>query len=78
MKYVYILESETGEHFYVGITEDLQARLGVHNSGAVAHTSKFRPWRLRTFIAFSEERRAYAFEKYLKSASGRAFSRKRF
>jgi putative endonuclease len=78
VKFVYILQSECGLHFYVGITDDLDARLVVHNAGRVAHTSKFRPWRVRTFVAFSDEQRAFAFEKYLKSASGRAFSTKRF
>jgi predicted GIY-YIG superfamily endonuclease len=78
MKYVYILQSESGSHFYVGITDDVDARLVAHNAGAVSHSSIFRPWRLRTFIAFSDENRAFAFEKYLKSASGRAFLSKRF
>lgn len=77
MKYVYILESEIGEHFYVGITDDLRARLARHNAGDVSHTSKFKPWRLKTYVAFSDEKAAFAFEKYLKSASGRAFSKKR-
>jgi predicted GIY-YIG superfamily endonuclease len=42
-KYVYILQSLAGPHFYTGITDDLDARLSEHNSGAVSHTSKFRP-----------------------------------
>jgi hypothetical protein len=33
MKYVYILESHDSEHFYVGITDDLRARLAKHNAG---------------------------------------------
>jgi len=78
MKYVYVLQSEDGEHFYVGVTDDLDARLRVHNSGSVAHTSKFRPWEVRTYIAFDDEQRAFAFERYLKSGSGRAFATKRF
>jgi putative endonuclease len=78
MKFVYILESETGSHFYVGLTDDVDARLRVHNGGSVTHTSKYRPWRLRTYFAFSDANRAVAFEKYLKTASGRAFSTKRF
>jgi predicted GIY-YIG superfamily endonuclease len=78
MKFVYILESEVGEHFYVGITDDVRARLKAHNSRSVAHTSKFAPWRLRTYVAFEHDERAFAFEKYLKSASGRAFATKRF
>jgi putative endonuclease len=78
MKYVYILESEIGEHFYVGITDDLRARLAAHNEGHVSHTSKHLPWRIKTYVALSDEKTAFAFEKYLKSASGRAFSKKRF
>ena len=78
MKYVYILQSQIKlEHFYVGITDDLQARLGKHNAGDVSHTSKFKPWRIKTYTAFNDEKRAIEFEKYLKSASGRAFSKKR-
>jgi putative endonuclease len=40
MKYVYILESLDGEHFYVGVTDDLPAWLLKHNAGEVPHTSK--------------------------------------
>ncbi len=78
MRYVYILESEAEpERFYVGITSDLRARLQKHNRREVAHTSKFVPWRIKTYIAFSDEDQAYRFEGYLKSPSGRAFSKKR-
>ena len=77
MVYVYILESCDGAHFYIGITKDLRQRLAKHNAGEVPHTSKYRPWRLKTYIAFSDERQAFAFERYLKSGSGRAFAKKR-
>lgn len=78
MKYVYILQSLSEvEHFYTGITDDLKARLSAHNSGGVAHTSKYRPWRIKSYIAFTDEARASAFEKYLKSGSGRAFAKSR-
>jgi putative endonuclease len=78
VKYVYILQSEQdGEHFYTGVTDDLKARLSSHNSGAVPHTAKYRPWRIKTYIAFADENRAVAFEKYLKSGSGRAFAKAR-
>ena len=78
MKYVYILQSlAVEEHFYTGITDDLKARLAKHNAGAVTHTSKFRPWRIKSYLAFTDEARAIAFEKYLKSGSGRAFAKKR-
>jgi predicted GIY-YIG superfamily endonuclease len=65
------------EHYYVGMTEDLAARLARHNAGDVSHTAKFRPWRLKTFVGFSDPNQASAFEKYLKTASGRAFAKKR-
>ena len=77
MKYVYILESLDSEHFYIGVTDDPDARLAKHNAGEVTHTSKYKPWRIRTYLAFSDEKLAFAFEKYLKLGSGRAFARKR-
>lgn len=77
MKYVYILHSVRGEHFYVGVTDDLRTRLEKHNAGEVPHTSKHKPWEMKTYIAFSDEAKAFAFELYLKSASGRAFAKKR-
>ena len=76
--YVYILQSEKStKHFYVGFTENLLDRLRVHNAGRVPHTVKFRPWRIKTAIAFIEHQRAIEFERYLKTASGRAFAKKR-
>ena len=75
MKYVYILQSTIDAHFYVGITDDLRARLVKHNAGEVPHTSKFRPWRVKTYVAFNDDKQAIKFEKYLKSPSGRAFSK---
>ena len=77
MKYVYILESLDAEHFYVGIADDLRDRVQGHNAKQVPHTSKYGPWRIKTYVAFSDEKQAFAFEKYLKSASGRAFAKKR-
>jgi putative endonuclease len=78
MTYVYILRSiPFPGRYYVGITSDLRARLRKHNAGEVTHTSKYGPWEIKTYIAFSNEKQAVAFEKYLKSASGRAFAMKR-
>ena len=76
--YVYILESLAPKGgFYVGLTENLSARLTKHNAGEVPHTAKSKPWRIKTAIAFRDRSRAAAFERYLKSPSGRAFSKKR-
>jgi putative endonuclease len=78
VKYVYILQSLTdAERFYTGITDDMDGRLSKHNSGEVPYTSKSRPWRVKTYIRFGDDTQAFAFEKYLKSGSGRAFAKKR-
>lgn len=78
MHYVYLLESEriAGQR-YVGLTTDLKRRLADHNAGKSPHTSKYTPWRLVTYVAFSGETKATAFERYLKSGSGHAFANKR-
>ena len=76
--YVYILQSQTDrKHFYVGNTENLRTRIEKHNAGEVPHTAKFRPWTIKTAIAFSDKAQAFHFETYLKTASGRAFAKKR-
>jgi len=78
MTYVYTLQGvKAPEHFYVGVTADLPERLKKHNAGEVTHTAKHAPWAIKAYIAFNDEKRAFAFEKYLKSASGRAFAKKR-
>ena len=77
--YVYILQSESDpSKFYVGATEDLKLRLLKHNGGEVTHTSKFMPWRIKAYFAFGDRAKAFAFEIYLKSGSGRAFAKKHF
>ena len=77
-EYVCILESlAPSGGFYVGLTDDLAVRLAKHNAGGVSHTAKLRPWRIKLAIAFRDRSRAAAFEKYLKSPSGRAFTKKR-
>jgi predicted GIY-YIG superfamily endonuclease len=76
--YVYILQSiNQPEHHYVGHTDDLHDRLKRHNAGEVPHTSKQRPWRIKTAIAFNDSCQAVLFERYLKTSSGRAFAKKR-
>ena len=78
MWYVYLLESETFEgQRYVGMSSDLKRRLTDHNAGKSAHTSKYAPWRLVTYVAFVDKQKAESFERYLKSGSGHAFARKR-
>jgi putative endonuclease len=62
---------------YVGASEDLKQRIADHNARKSAHTSKYSPWELIWYCGFPDKYRALAFEKYLKSHSGRAFAKKR-
>jgi len=72
--YVYTLQSRNFHNQnYTGQTSNLRERLNEHNAGKVPHTSKFRPWSIRSVTAFCERERAIQFERYLKSGSGRAF-----
>jgi predicted GIY-YIG superfamily endonuclease len=76
--YVYLLRSESDPtRVYVGITDHLDHRLSEHNAGKAKHTSKYRPWRIETYLAFTDHQMAVAFERYLKTSSGIAFARKR-
>jgi len=73
---VYILKCADGKP-YTGCTEDLEERMQRHNKGHVPATENRRPVKLITHTVFSDRYRAFEFEKYLKSASGRAFMSKR-
>ncbi len=56
MKYVYILKSlSRPDTYYSGLTSDLRARLAKHNAGEVRHTSKYKPWELKTYLAFDDD-----------------------
>jgi predicted GIY-YIG superfamily endonuclease len=75
MFYVYLIRSiKFPNQKYIGMTEDLKNRLKQHNSGESYHTSKFKPWKLINYIAFSSKNAAIDFEKYLKTGSGQSFS----
>ncbi len=65
--YIYILQSlSDAERYYVGVSDDLKRRPARHNAGEVSHTSKYLPWQLKTYVAFSGKAAAFVFEKYLK------------
>jgi putative endonuclease len=79
MKYVYVLQSEVEpERYYTGSTTNLRRRLSEHNGGKTIHTNKYRPWRLKTYVAFSDPEKADSFEVFLKTGNGRLFAREHF
>ncbi|MFA6458461.1 MAG: GIY-YIG nuclease family protein [Patescibacteria group bacterium] len=79
MFYVYILRSiPFPDQTYIGFSANLKSRLVDHNSGKSKHTVKFKPWQLKNYFAFLDEKSARQFEQYLKTGSGRAFCHRHF
>jgi predicted GIY-YIG superfamily endonuclease len=74
---VYLLKCKDST-IYTGCTSNLDNRMKRHNKGEVKYTSTRLPFELITYITFTDKYKAYQFEKYLKSGSGKAFSNKRF
>jgi predicted GIY-YIG superfamily endonuclease len=76
MEFVYILKCNDGT-YYTGHTNNLEERMKRHNKGENTYTKPRRPVEIITYLAFSDKYKAFAFEKYLKSGSGKAFCQKR-
>ena len=78
-RFVYVLRSlRSPDRYYSGLTSDVTSRLDTHNSGGSRYTSTLRPWELVVSLGFACESSAVAFEKYLKTGSGRAFAKRHF
>jgi predicted GIY-YIG superfamily endonuclease len=75
MYYVYILQCSDRKP-YTGCTSNLKERIIRHNKGQIPATKDRLPIKLITYFAFNNRYKAFDFEKYLKSGSGRAFIKK--
>jgi predicted GIY-YIG superfamily endonuclease len=77
--FVYVIRSVPQPvRYYSGVTNNVARRLAEHNCGGSAYTAALRPWKLVTSLEFTNPASAIAFEKYLKSGSGRAFAKRHF
>ncbi|HLD18176.1 MAG TPA: GIY-YIG nuclease family protein [Patescibacteria group bacterium] len=74
MHYVYSLKCRDG--WYIGCTNDLKDRLQRHERGDVPATKGRLPVKLEFYFGIEDKIKAFQFEKYLKSGSGRAFINK--
>ena len=73
--YVYLLRSLANPRkSYIGLTDDLKARVRKHNEGGSPHTAKWRPWELVAYVALQDRQRAVELEKYFKVGSGHAWA----
>lgn len=76
MYYVYSLKCKDG--YYVGCTDNIEERLKRHQKKQVPATANRLPISLEFYSAIENKYKAFEFEKYLKSGSGRAFIKKHF
>ena len=78
-RFVYVLHSlATPDRQFIESASNVPMRVAAHNAGHSPHTAAHRPWKLVAVLQFASEATALRFEKYLKSAAGRAFSQQHF
>ncbi len=75
--HVYILLCSNGSH-YTGCTNDLDDRFLRHSKGMVHFTHDKLPVTCVAAFGFQDKYKAFNFEKYLKTGSGRAFMKRHF
>ena len=73
MYYVYILYSEKCKRYYIGYSENIQARLIRHNEGLVTATRNCRPYILKAFKSFDIELEARREELRLKKQKSKKY-----
>ena|SRR5690349_20474267 len=79
MFYTYVIQSlSQPDQKYIGHSTDLRHRMEHHNDGKCPYTSKFKPWKLKLYVAFETIQQAQHFEQYLKSGSGHVFAKRHF
>jgi putative endonuclease len=71
MEFVYVLRSKKDGKLYVGLTNNVQRRLGQHNAGKITSTKSRRPFEIVSVEKFDDCIEAAAREKYFKSGIGR-------
>ena len=71
--YVYVLRSLGDRRFYVGLSDNISARLQQHNEGLVASTKSRRPFELIYWEGCLNRSDAAQREKYLKTAWGKRY-----
>ena len=69
--FVYVLKSNTKNYIYVGLTNNVERRVGQHQNGKEKTTRFYRPFLLVHKESFSTRIEARQREKYLKSGIGK-------
>ena len=74
--YTYVLKCNMGT-FYTGATNNLETRLGQHETGKIFYTKNRLPVRLVYFEACLVKSDAYRRERYLKTGMGKRYLKNR-
>ena len=70
---VYVIKSQIDSRLYVGLSNNVERRVGEHNHGHVFSTKGYRPWNLVYYENIGNRKEARVREKYLKSGCGKEF-----
>jgi putative endonuclease len=73
MHYIYILQSEKDNSFYIGETDNLKERLKFHNKGLQRYTRNKIPWKLVYFEKYPNRREALKREKEIKRKKSKRY-----
>jgi putative endonuclease len=71
--FVYAIKSKLRNYLYVGLTNNLERRLGEHNKGQNKTTKPYRPLELILVEKCETRPQARNREKFLKIGSGKEF-----
>jgi putative endonuclease len=74
--FVYVMSSKIRKYIYVGLTENVEKRVGQHNSGKEKTTKPYTPFELIHQETFSTRLDARKREKQLKTGSGKEWIKK--
>jgi len=71
--YVYILQSDFDDSYYIGYSQNPGKRLEDHNDGRSRYTKNKRPWIIVYQEEFQEKSDAIKRERFLKQQRNRSF-----
>ena len=73
--YVYIIQSQKDNSFYIGYSQNPESRLEKHNNANTGYTSTKKPWMLVHTEEYETKTLAIKREKYIKKQKSLVFIR---
>ena len=76
MHYVYIIQSQLDQSYYIGYSADPESRLIKHNKANKGYTARKKPWQLVYTKGYETKAEALKREKFIKAQKSRVFIEK--